>query len=64
MVNDIRDQAIADCKYGLSLGSTCLNAHISIWTEIDVELDDEELQYREAIIEISEKLGGEECLLK
>jgi len=59
-----REEAISDCKYGLSLGTHALEQHIEIWAgyrQLDNSSDSE---YREAINEIKEKLGSSECLLK
>lgn len=65
-MSDIRAQAIADCKYGLSLGNTTLRSHIGIWLLPfvgDVE-DSHDREYQEVIQEINDKLGTEQCLLK
>lgn len=68
-MSDIRDLAIADCKYGLSLGEVALNEHIKHWTGVAAKankacFDKDEYQYFVAMNEIKNKLGTEQCLLK
>lgn len=63
-MSEDRDEAIADCKYALSLGMTALNQHFCIWAgyrSLDTSSDHE---YRETINEIKAKLETDECLLK
>lgn len=63
-MSDIRAQAIADCKYGLSLGNTTLRSHIGIWLlPFGEEADAFDIEYQSTIKEINEKLGSEECLI-
>lgn len=63
-MSDIRAQAIADCKYGLSLGNTTLRSHIGIWLlPFAGDGSAEDVEYQSTIKEIKEKLGSEECLL-
>lgn len=58
-----RDEAIADCKYGHSLGGLPLEFHMAIWIA-GTEVTGEDIEYRNTILEIKNKLGTEECLLK
>lgn len=68
-MSEVRDQAIADCKYGLSLGEVALMEHINQWTGVAAKankacFDKEEYQYFVAMNEIKNKLETEQCLLK
>lgn len=64
-MSDIRAQAIADCKYGLSLGNTTLRSHIGIWLlPFADNADADDTEYQATIKEINGKLGTEQCLLK
>lgn len=62
-MSEIRAEAIADCKYGLSLGNTTLRSHIGIWL-LPFSGDADDCEYQATIKEINEKLGSKECLLK
>jgi len=71
VLETMREQAIADCKYGYELGDvgdgkfTALWFHINLWTHSDSEFDTEDdIEYRATIAEIKSKLFTEECLLK
>lgn len=59
-----RDEAISDCKYAKSLGVFALTQHFCIWAGYRSLDNASDHEYREAINEIKEKLGSEECLLK
>lgn len=64
-MNIDHEMAVADCKYGLSLGMTCLEEHFAHWLDSDIPIEYlEDVQYQAAIREIHLKLGTEECLLK
>lgn len=63
-MTEARNEAITDCKYALSLGKTALYEHFSFWMpehNLDSETD---IQYRNTLFEIRNKMGTEECLLK
>jgi len=64
-----REEAIADCKYALSLDCgdgtfTALNEHIAIWAGYRPQDNASDAQYRLTINEIREKLHTSNCLLK
>lgn len=68
-MGNAREEAIADCKYALSLGKHALNEHIVHWTGVTAQahkplFDKDEYSYFVAMNEIKRKLGGDECLLK
>jgi hypothetical protein len=63
------DEAVADCKYASLLGEVALNQHLERWSDMGVDPDkvyreEGEYEYHLAIVEIKEKLGTEQCLLK
>lgn len=60
-----REEAISDCKYALSLGMTAYLQHLQHWIDSPpIDYHKYEQEYLEALINISLKLGTEECLLK
>ena len=68
-MSDIRDLAIADCKYGLSLGEVALNEHIEHWTGFAAKahkacFDKDEYHYFVAMKDIKNKLVTENCIIK
>lgn len=62
------EEAVATCKYALTLGLTALNEHFDIWLDVEfnksVGLNGDEPEYIIALGEIKSKLGTEQCLLK
>lgn len=63
-MSDVRDEAIADCKYAKSLGTVALMQHIAVWQTLIDEDNQSDNEYHAAIAEIEYKLETEECLLK
>lgn len=64
-MNIDHEMAVADCKYGLSLGMVALQEHFNHWLDNDNPCEYlEDIQYQAAIREIKNKLGTEECLIK
>lgn len=62
---DSRQQAISDCKYAKSLGSTALNQFLSSWLDDWYEgIHNKDMDYYLALKEISDKLGTPGCLLE
>ncbi len=67
----VREDAVNDCKYALSLSETALNQHLWIWLEesleseyvSDTNLIQEDREYILTLKEIKAKLYTDECLL-
>lgn len=62
-MSEARDEAIADCKYAKSLGVFALTQHLCMWAGYRSLDNASDHEYREAINEIKEKFGSDECLL-
>jgi hypothetical protein len=58
-----RDAAIADAKWAWFLGETALKQHLHNWCD-PTGLGDYDYVYHLTSIEIRNKLGTDECLLK
>lgn len=62
------EEAIITCKYASNLGLTALNEHFNLWIDPEFNamhpLSGDEQDYVDALIEIKNKLGTEQCLLK
>lgn len=59
-----REEAIADCKYALLLGTTALWNHFAQWMPEHPLDSASDLEYRKTLFEIRDKHNTEECLLK
>lgn len=59
-----REEAIADCKYAISLGETAYKQHYLSWRGATLPLGTPDADYAQAIMEINDKLNTEDCLLK
>lgn len=67
MTDDIRNEAIQDCKYALTLDAgtgtfTALNEHLEKWFD-PTGLGDLDYVYYSTICEIKEKLNTPQCLI-
>lgn len=58
------EQAIADCKYARDCGMTALKQHWLNWRGATVVAGSDDSKYARTVMEIWDKLGTEECLLK
>lgn len=62
-MSEAREEAIQDCKYAKQCEGSALSLHIAIWSGATGVTGDD-IEYRNTINEIKEKLGTEQCLLK
>lgn len=66
-LEEIRNQAVRDCKYAMSLGDSTLTSHLCIWVspfEDGEGQTEDDIQYQNVIFEIVDNLRTDKCLLK
>lgn len=52
-----KEEAAADCKYALSLSQVVIDTHIQIWSNTTDILDEYDIEYRLAILEIDSRMN-------
>jgi hypothetical protein len=63
IMSEMKDMAIQDCQYALSLSETAFKQHYLHWRGSTVVIGTDDYEYAKWIMEIYDKRGTEDCLL-